>query len=1078
MTTPTVILNREKLRIEMCKRSFEYFIRQFWECIPGVGDLKWNWHIGAFAKELQEMAERVFAGEPKKHNLVCNVCFGTSKSLVFSVLFPAWCWTRMPTFRFIFATHTDSLVQDLASRSRDIIISEKYKKYFPTIKIRNDKNSKEDYQNNYGGERKSCTVGGKSPTGRHAHAIIIDDPLDPKGARSEAELETAHKFMTETIPSRMTDKEVTPIILVMQRLRPRDPTDVMIDIAKKEGTTPLRRICFPGEITDGAAEVLPPEYKQNYIDGLMDPVRLSRRVLDDYRGTLGSYAYSGQVLQNPVPPGGGRFKPGWFLQQDLRAAPFASYRILYVDRAATAEGGCYTAMVLMAMDSDKRLYVEHVVHGQWEPNERNDRIVAEAKRCRNRYGPKHEPMIVIEKETGSTGKEAFQGLARRLMGYRICEDAPSGSKDVRAEPWADQLAAMNVWIINDKIWDMESYITEHILFQPDTTSKRMGRYKDQVDASCLISGTYIETINGQKRIEAVRAGDYVLTSEGYKEVEWAGQTGNASEIVSVLFSNGAIVSGTPDHLIWTENRGWIFIDTCRGTDYNITRGLNEEIKRCQKLEYGSLTSRESMFVGAGVEDISKSRHSIEKLEYRTTLGDILEERLIRKQSSSMGCFLTEDRDSDILLGEGERILCTERSGVSIMETSPMAATSIIRTKTGMTIRLRILNVLLKKNMLEDIKTNSELLNSSLTWRELERRLLSGIDQKKGECGTVSMRELLWLRRLLKESMNAFSAEKSFCLDAQDVEMEDILNTAPLFAETDIDIVGDMVFRIKNVSNAEDLSLESEELNAVLESAVPCCDGKISVPVYDLKVKEIHEFFANGILVHNSGALKYLISSVPQGRGRVYPFSGGKHPGQIMKLVSCPPDLLKGLMIDDHTCLLVLFQEPLLLEEDKPIIVDEGAGGCLSSLPEEGGMSTDIYEVSRDAPLHSLGKCLDTLTLTCLDIEPKDYQDTWESPIPGYGLPPEQLMFSRDLGKRLWNFVLKRRDPPWEVIVFSGSGNLPLSAAMGVSSGLGLSPGQAVYDAATGGEGINLLNQPAPNDHVYQMIKTTRGLVIG
>lgn len=470
--------------------SFEDFVKEFWECVPGAGTLVWNWHLSLYCRELQFIADRVKKGLPRVHDLIVNVPFGTSKSTVFSILFHPWVWVEMPHARFLYATHTDSLALDLAGKAKDVITSDKYRVYFPHISIRRDKGAKDDYANTLGGERKSCTVGGKTPTGRHAHFIGIDDPIDPQGARSAAVLETANKFVTEVVPSRMVDKEVTPTFLVQQRIDPRDPTRVMLDIAKKEGAVPVRRICLPGELCDGIAEVFPPleelrrDFEGAYEDGLLDTKRLSRLVLSMYRTKLGQFAYSGQVLQNPVPRGGGQFKLQYFNRR-ARAAPREAIRVRYIDRAATAGGGCATAMTLMAKAPDGTLYVEHCEHGHWEPNERNDRIVAVAKQDRLRYGPRYEPTIVIEAERGSTGLESYQRIAARLAGHRVKEDRPTGSKDSRAEPWADQCAAGNVVICDNDgnpNWDVEAYIQEHLLFRPEPGA-RLGSFKDRVDSS-------------------------------------------------------------------------------------------------------------------------------------------------------------------------------------------------------------------------------------------------------------------------------------------------------------------------------------------------------------------------------------------------------------------------------------------------------------------------------------------------------------------------------------------------------------------------------------------------------------------
>src|SRR5690606_12486924 len=131
-------------------------------------------------------------------------------------------------------------------------------------------------------------------------------------------------------------------------------------------------------------------------------------------------------------------------------------------------------------DKDNKYWVEHCVHGQWNPDERNKIILATAKADRRRYGPKFEPVINIERELGASGKEAFQYLARLLAGFRVREWSPTGNKDVRAEPWADQLAAGNVWFV-DHGWDFKGYVDEHLNFKPDKGKR--GKYKDQVDAS-------------------------------------------------------------------------------------------------------------------------------------------------------------------------------------------------------------------------------------------------------------------------------------------------------------------------------------------------------------------------------------------------------------------------------------------------------------------------------------------------------------------------------------------------------------------------------------------------------------------
>jgi hypothetical protein len=115
--------------------------------------------------------------------------------------------------------------------------------------------------------------------------------------------------------------------------------------------------------------------------------------------------------------------------------------------------------------------------------------LATAQKDRAKYG-KYEPVIYVEHEGGSTGKESFLYLVRLMArnGFsRVRQDIVTGKggKDVRAEPWADQLASGNVFIIDNggkPKWDVAGYIEDHLAFRPTPNSK-LGRQKDRIDAS-------------------------------------------------------------------------------------------------------------------------------------------------------------------------------------------------------------------------------------------------------------------------------------------------------------------------------------------------------------------------------------------------------------------------------------------------------------------------------------------------------------------------------------------------------------------------------------------------------------------
>lgn len=291
-----------RAKAALCKKEFFFFIQEFWaEIIPE--DPVWGWYIPYIAGELQELAQYVLKREKKPYDLLINIPPGMTKSTICTVMFPAWLWAVDPTLRVLTASYSSSLSLDHAVRSRDIISSAKYKSYFGDISLKADQNNKGHYKNNFNGERLATSVGGAS-TGFHAHFIIVDDPLNAKEAASEADRKSANDFMDITLSTRKVDKDMTPTILIMQRLHEDDPTGNML---KKKGKK-IKQVCLPAEVGD---HVNPPELKERYVDGLLDPQRLSKETLNDMKIDLGSYGYAGQMDQQPAPLDGGIWKK-WF----------------------------------------------------------------------------------------------------------------------------------------------------------------------------------------------------------------------------------------------------------------------------------------------------------------------------------------------------------------------------------------------------------------------------------------------------------------------------------------------------------------------------------------------------------------------------------------------------------------------------------------------------------------------------------------------------------------------------------------------------------------------------------------------
>jgi predicted phage terminase large subunit-like protein len=122
----------------------------------------------------------------------------------------------------------------------------------------------------------------------------------------------------------------------------------------------------------------------------------------------------------------------------------------------------------MSRGPDGTFHVEDVRRGRWSPTLRDSMIQQTAKTD----GQNVE--IVLEQEPGSAGKSVVDYLTRKLAGYMVFSDRPTGSKEVRAQPFASQCGIENVVLVAGP-WN-DAYLSELCVF-PN------GTYDDQVDAS-------------------------------------------------------------------------------------------------------------------------------------------------------------------------------------------------------------------------------------------------------------------------------------------------------------------------------------------------------------------------------------------------------------------------------------------------------------------------------------------------------------------------------------------------------------------------------------------------------------------
>jgi len=457
-----------QLRRELCMDSLEHFVREFWDVLIS-NECQWNFHMSVMCEELQKVGEYVIAGEacPYKY-LVINVPPGSSKSTIGSVMFPAWLWIREQSLRVCNATYAQTLSNDLSLKCRTIIESDKFKELFPDVGLKPDANQKSLYYNIGKGYRYATSTGG-TLTGMHFHIQICDDLMSPKHAGSAVETEKANDWMSATLSTRFVDKNTGVMVLIQQRLSEDDQTAHLLE----NGRGNIKHICLPAEETD---DIRPIELKEKYVDGLLDPVRMTKTYLKAFEAQHGSYVYAGQFLQTPTPPSGGMFdtkeiETVEYINPDDIVEMWRAW-----DKAGTDANkkknpqACYTAGCHMAKLKDGRFAVMDMVRGRWNADVREKHIKKTAVK------DTRKTRIVIEQEPGSGGKESAQNTIKNLAGFSVVKERPQGDKIFRADPFSVQVNEGNVVMVRGD-WN-KAFVNELKHFPLST-------FKDQVDASSM-----------------------------------------------------------------------------------------------------------------------------------------------------------------------------------------------------------------------------------------------------------------------------------------------------------------------------------------------------------------------------------------------------------------------------------------------------------------------------------------------------------------------------------------------------------------------------------------------------------------
>lgn len=269
---------------ERC-RTFSGFVKESWHIPePGV-TYKHNWHIDAIGEHLQAVHDKEI------QRLQVNMPPGFMKSTTVGVMFPAWEWGPLgtPWLRYFTTSYEAGYARRDSRKHRDLVASEWFQALWPEVTL--VRTAEENFSNTALGGR--VAVPFSRLTAGRGNRLIIDDPHSTEKAESDVDREKTTRLFRESATSRLNDPETDAIIVMMQRLHPKDLCGVIEQL-----NLPYVKLILPMEymrsrtvttkwFTDPRTEELE----------LLHPERTGKEAAEALKVELGQHAWDTQYLQ-------------------------------------------------------------------------------------------------------------------------------------------------------------------------------------------------------------------------------------------------------------------------------------------------------------------------------------------------------------------------------------------------------------------------------------------------------------------------------------------------------------------------------------------------------------------------------------------------------------------------------------------------------------------------------------------------------------------------------------------------------------------------------------------------------------
>lgn len=428
--------------------------------------------VADFHRVVCDTLDRVFLGEIPR--LIINIPPGFGKTELAVINFIARGFAINPRARFIHVSYSQPLALDNSSKVKDIVGLPEYQDIFP-VQFRKDTTGKALWRTAEGGHLRAASSfepitgfrAGYMDPGKFTGAMVIDDPLKPSDALSDAERKKVNRNYMNTLRSRLAHENV-PVIVIMQRLHIDDYTAHLLNGGSGEMWHYLN---IPVEVTNDRK-------KREWSHGVEIPYDLPEGPTWPFKFDHGDikkleadeYMTQSQYFGDPVPLGGALFKSDMFEEFSWDDLPNFRHRFMVADTAMNDKThNDFTAVGLFGWGKDNRLYMLDLLHVKMQIPDMEIAVEEFYKKHRDLDKLKLVQMRAIRKfmiENKSSGVGLIQRLVRK--GIPVVKIERDRDKTMRALDCLPYIKVKPVLIPRDAPWKT-TMLSEMLAFGPTGT---------------------------------------------------------------------------------------------------------------------------------------------------------------------------------------------------------------------------------------------------------------------------------------------------------------------------------------------------------------------------------------------------------------------------------------------------------------------------------------------------------------------------------------------------------------------------------------------------------------------------------